>query len=590
MRAIREQHATIVSRRLEADSPGGMREAITSVEQLARVARGRLRDRVVDVGGSGPASRGAPRGIGLARSSAVAAAPMHVSSALLERHQLAAHALAHLYAEIEACRALARWAHDAPGGAARAVAEAHAGALVLSLRGGVDLGGGETVPLGELELHDDEVARAIGHPAIAAWARDAGGGAAVAALARMEAEQRIPREDGAEDERVGWIRHNMRDFVERVVEPIAPELHRRNGLIPEAVIRRMGEFGVFRLAVAPEHGGDGLGVAAMAAAIEELARGALGFGVLAESAALAAELITRAGTDLQRRTWLPRIASGDARCAFALAEPAHGSDLSRAAARAERQPDGSYVLTGKKAWVTGASRADLLLTLARTASPGGQGQRPLPPSLFAVAKRRGTPGADFPDAGLAGAEIRALGQRGMGHYELRLEGLHVGREALLGDREGEALAALERALVIGRVHAAACGVGVAQAALDLALGRARTRLQFGSPLLVFPRVSHRLGAIVARVVAARRLAFTAAQAVDAGRSCALTSAMAQLCSIRAAWDAADACMQIHGANGYAEGSGPARLLLDARSLFVHLGTRELLAQGIARDLLEGTFP
>ncbi|HTN89246.1 MAG TPA: acyl-CoA dehydrogenase family protein [Sorangium sp.] len=590
MRAIREQHATIVSRKLEADSPGGMREAITSVEQLARMARGRLRDRVVDVGAASAGLRGATKGASLARASGAAGVPLHVSRMLLDQHQLAAHALAHLYAEIEACRALAGWAWEVGGGEARAVAEAHAGALLLALRGGVELGGGEVAPLGELELREDEVAKAIGHPAVTAWARDAGSGAAVASLARTAAEQGIPGSGGAEDERVGWIRHNMRDFVERLVEPLAPEIHRRNGLIPESIIRRMGEFGVFRLAIAPEHGGDGLGVVAMVTAVEELARGSLGFGVLTMTASIAADLLVRSGTEPQRRTWLPRIAGGEARCALALSEPAYGSDLARVVTRAERQDDGSYLLTGKKAWVTGASRADLVLTLARTTTPGGQGQQPLGPSLFAVAKRRGAPGADFPDPGITGAEVRALGQRGMGHYELRIEGLHVGREALLGEREGEGISQIRRALLVGRTYAAACGVGVAQAALELALERAKTRVQFGAQLISFPRVAHRLGGLIARVAAARQLTRAAAQAADSGKPCEVTSAMASLFASRAAWDAADACMQIHGANGYAESSVPARLLLDARSLAFHLGTREVLAQGIARALLEGSLP
>ncbi|WP_437279600.1 acyl-CoA dehydrogenase family protein [Sorangium sp. So ce375] len=589
MRAIREQHATIVSRKLEADSPGGMREAITSAEQLARVARGRLRDRVVDVGSSaGTALRASPRSASFVRAGA-AAVPLHVSRMLLDRHQVAAHALAQLYTDIEACRSLASWACEA-GGEARAVAEAHAGALLLSLRGGVDLGGGEIAPLGELELREDEVAKAIGHPAVAAWARDAGSSVAVASLARAAAEQGIPAGGGAEDERLGWIRHNMRDFVERLVEPLAPEIHRRNGLIPESIVRRMGQFGVFRLATAPEHGGDGLGVAAMATAIEELARGSLGFGVLTTTASIAADLLARSGTDLQRRTWLPRIANGEARCALAFAEAAYGSDLARVVTRAERQADGSYLLTGKKAWVTGASRADLVLTLARTTTPGGHGQLPLGPSLFAIAKRRGAPGADFPDAGLAGTEMRALGQRGMGHYELRIEELQIGREALLGEREGEGIAQIQRALVTGRIYAAACGVGVAHAALELALERAKTRVQFGSQLISFPRVAHRLGGLIARVAAARQLTRAAAQVADSGQPCELTSAMAKLFSSRVAWDAADACMQIHGASGYAESSTPARLLLDARSLFFQLGTHEVLAQGIARALLEGPLP
>lgn len=586
MRPIREQHSTIVSRRLEAESTGGMREALDSIEQLTRVARGRLRDRVVDVGA--PEGEGTSIRLGSGRQGPALGPPMHVSPTLLERHQLAAHALAHLSTEIEACRALAGWA-DERGGAERALAEASTGVLLLALRGGVDLGGGEVVPLGELELHDDEVGKAIGHPAIVSWARHAGSGAALAALARAAAERSGLGEGGGRDARLGWIRDNMRGFVERLVVPLAPEIHRRNGLIPEALIRRMGEFGVFRLSVAPEHGGDGLGASATAAAVEELARGSLAFGVLAATTALAAELIHRAGTESQRRSWLPRIAAGDARCAVALAEPTHGVDLARTSARAERQPDGSYLLTGKKAWVTGACRADLVLTLASTPPRGRAGEpAALPaPSVFAVSKRRGEHGADFVDPGLVGVEVRALGQRGMGHYELRFDGLRLEREALLGEREGAGMEQLSQTEGVGHVHAAACAVGLAQAALDHSIHRAKTRVQSGAPLLCFPRVAHRLGGVLARVAAARQLTRAAAQAADAGQVGGVEAAMARLFATRVAWEAADACMQIHGANGYADGSVAARLLLDARGLSLHLGTSELLAHGLARTLLEG---
>jgi len=137
-----------------------------------------------------------------------------------------------------------------------------------------------------------------------------------------------------------------------------------------------------------------------------------------------------------------------------------------------------------------------------------------------------------------------------------------------------------------RIQTAARAVGVAQAALDEALKYAHERIQFGVPIVSFPRVQRKIGRMVARIMATRQLAFFAARAKDKGKRCDLEAGMAKLLGTRAAWEAADACVQIHGGNGYAEEYVASRLLVDARVLSIFEGANEIQATVIARRLLE----
>lgn len=137
-----------------------------------------------------------------------------------------------------------------------------------------------------------------------------------------------------------------------------------------------------------------------------------------------------------------------------------------------------------------------------------------------------------------------------------------------------------------RIQTAARGVGVAQAALDEAMRYAGERVQFGVPIFGFPRVQRKLGRMIARIMAARQLTFFAARSKDSGKRCDLEAGMAKLLATRAAWESADACVQIHGGNGYAEEYVASRLLVDARVLSIFEGANEIQAHVIARRLLE----
>jgi (2S)-methylsuccinyl-CoA dehydrogenase len=137
-----------------------------------------------------------------------------------------------------------------------------------------------------------------------------------------------------------------------------------------------------------------------------------------------------------------------------------------------------------------------------------------------------------------------------------------------------------------RIQTAARGVGLAQAALDEAASYARERIQFGQPILGFPRVARKLARMVCTVQAARVLTHYAATRKDSGDRCDLEAGMAKLLATRAAWEAADAGVQIHGGNGFAEEYTASRLLVDSRVLSIFEGANEIQAHVVARRLLE----
>jgi (2S)-methylsuccinyl-CoA dehydrogenase len=206
--------------------------------------------------------------------------------------------------------------------------------------------------------------------------------------------------------------------------------------------------------------------------------------------------------------------------------------------------------------------------------------------MFLARKSRADAGVDFPDPGMTGTEIKVLGYRGMKEYELSFDGFQVDADGLLGGIEGQGFKQLMTTFESARVQTAARAVGVAQAALEDALQYAWERTQFGKPIAEFPRVSAKLGRIAAQVQAARQLCLYAAREKDGKRRCDLEAGMAKLLATRVAWEAADANVQIHGGNGFAEEYLASRLLVDARVLSIFEGANEIQAHVIARRLLE----
>jgi (2S)-methylsuccinyl-CoA dehydrogenase len=573
----RDVHTTAVSPLNEDEPRSGIGDALAGLERLVELAKSRLRARVTEAGAP---LRAAPGKVGVSST-----AP-RISGELLDRRQLAAHALAYLATELMAAKQLQAWAQRCAGPLDQRLADAYAGELIRTLRGGVDLGPCESVSLAELELTDEEIAETIGHKALVRWSSEVASADEWCAIAKAAHELGSygTEDTGVEDDgTLAAIRDEFKKFVEREVVPIAQEIHRADVLIPLSLIAKLSELGVFGLTIPVEYGGQGLSKVAMCVVTEELSRGYIGVGSLGTRSEIAGELILSGGTEVQKSVWLPRLAAGEVFSTAVFTEPDFGSDLAHARARAERQHDGSYSFFGQKTWITHATRADLMTALMRTdpSKPGYDGL-----SMFLAPKQRGAGAEDFPDAGLSGTEIKVLGYRGMKEYELSFDGFKVGAEALLGGVEGQGFKQLMATFESARIQTAARGVGVAQAALDEAMRYGHERAQFGAPIATFPRVARKLGRMIGRVMAARQLTYFAARTKDSGRRCDLEAGMAKLLATRAAWEAADACVQIHGGNGYAEEYVASRLLVDARVLSIFEGANEIQAQVVARRLLE----
>jgi (2S)-methylsuccinyl-CoA dehydrogenase len=185
--------------------------------------------------------------------------------------------------------------------------------------------------------------------------------------------------------------------------------------------------------------------------------------------------------------------------------------------------------------------------------------------MLLAPKPRGTDRDPFPAPGMSGSEIEVLGYRGMKEFEIGFDGFEVPAENLLGGVEGQGFKQLMQTFEA-----------------------ARERIQFGKPILSFPRVADKIVSMAVEILMARQLTYHAAREKDGGRRCDLEAGMAKLLAARVAWAAADSAVQIHGGNGFALEYPVSRVLCDARILNIFEGAAEIQAQVIARRLLDGS--
>ena len=511
-----------------------------------------------------------------------------LDNAALEREQRAAHGLAWVATYVEALTQIASYTKRMQdegrfGEMESLLVQIGAAEYAAQLAGGVMMSQGEMARLYELGVKELDQAAFL-TPSVRALMQSSTPEtrARVVDLIK-ENEGTATYGDTGLDETLVAIRDEMRRFSQDQVEPYAQEWHLKDEYVPMPLIAQMSELGVFSLTLPEDYGGLGLGKEAMCVVSEELSRGYIGVGSLGTRSEIAEELILNGGTDAQKQEWLPRIASGEILPTAVFTEPNTGSDLASLSTRAVRDGD-VYRITGQKTWITHAARADLMTVLART-DPKEKGYRGL--SMFLASKPRGTDDNPFPAEGMTGGEIEVLGYRGMKEFDISFDGFAVPAANLLGGVEGQGFKQLMQTFEAARIQTAARAIGVAQSALDLGLRYGMERIQFGKPIVNFPRVSDKLAMMAAEILLARQLTYFAAREKDAGRRCDLEAGMAKLLAARAAWAAADNALQIHGGNGFALEYPVSRVLCDARILSIFEGAAEIQAHVIARRLLEG---
>lgn len=509
-----------------------------------------------------------------------------INAEFLERDQFAAHGYAWFATYVEALRQMLGWAERCQaagrfGALEGLMLQAAYGEYLHQLAGGIAMSQGEIVRPDALGVSEKDL-RDFRCDAVETLGRLGNGPAVRQRIAALLGDGEAA-EAALDDEFLVLMQDQFRRFADEKIAPFCQEWHIRDVLIPLPLIEELSALGVFGLTVPEAYGGLGMGKMAMCVVTEELSRGYIGVGSLGTRSEIAAELIRLGGTEAQKKSWLPRIASGEILPTAVFTEPNTGSDLGSLRTRAERD-GGVYRIFGNKTWITHGARSDLMTLLART-NPNEPGYRGL--SMFLAEKPRGTDGDPFPAEGMSGGEIRVLGYRGMKEYEIGFDGFAVKAEGLLGEAEGEGFKQLMATFESARIQTAARAVGVAQNALELALRYAQERIQFGKPLASFPRVAGKIAWMAVETMVARQLSYFAARQKDSGRRCDIEAGMAKLLAARTAWSNADNAVQIHGGNGYAEEYPISRVLCDARILNIFEGTAEIQSNIIARGLIGG---
>ncbi|UQA96310.1 acyl-CoA dehydrogenase family protein [Streptomyces halobius] len=365
-------------------------------------------------------------------------------------------------------------------------------------------------------------------------------------------------------------RQLTKDFVDREITPHVTAWDRAEQ-VDRGIVKKLGEVGFLGLTVPEEYGGSGGDHLSYVLVTEELGRADSSVrGIVSVSLGLVAKTIASWGNEAQKRAWLPRLTSGDAVGCFGLTEPGTGSDAGSLTTRAVRDGD-HFVIDGAKTFITNGTWADVVLLFARTGgAPGHQGI-----SAFLIP-------TDTP--GLERREIHGkLGLRGQATAALVLEGVRVPAGAMLGP-EGKGFSVAMSALAKGRMSVAAGCVGIAQAALDAALGYAGEREQFGKPIARHQLVQELISDIAVDVDAARLLTWRVADLIERGEPFATEASKAKLFASEAAVRAASNALQVFGGYGYIDEYPVGKLLRDARVMTLYEGTSQVQKLLIGRAL------
>jgi alkylation response protein AidB-like acyl-CoA dehydrogenase len=311
--------------------------------------------------------------------------------------------------------------------------------------------------------------------------------------------------------------------------------------------------------------------------VEELARAWLAVGLGVSVHTLACFPLATAGTTEQQERWLPGLLGGDLLGAYCLSEPQSGSDAAALTTRAVTV-DGGYRIDGVKAWVSHAGQADFYSLFARTSGDAAGPDRAHGISCLHIPAS--TSGVS------AGPAERKMGMRASVTAQMIFDGAQVPADHLVGD-EGRGFAIALTALDAGRLGIAACATGLAQAALDTAVGYALQRRQFGRPIIEFEGLSFLLADMATGVEAARALYLAAARRKDAGQPFTAQAAMAKLFASDTAMRVATDAVQVLGGYGYVEDFPAERYLREAKMLQIVEGTNQIQRLVIARALSRG---
>lgn len=364
----------------------------------------------------------------------------------------------------------------------------------------------------------------------------------------------------------------VRDFIDREVKPSVRGMEQADRY-PERWIEQMKQIGIYGLAVSEEYDGTPVSMPCYVKVTEELARGWMTLAGAMGGHTVVATLLTRFGTEEQKRTYLPLLATGEMRATMALTEPAGGSDLQAMTTVARRDGD-DLVITGAKMFITNAHRSGLIALLCKTdpeATPRHRGM-----SIVLVEHGPGlTVSRDLPKLGYKGVET----------CELSFDGYRTPATRILGGERGRGFGQMMTGLETGRIQVASRALGVAAAALEDSLDYAQERESFGQPIWKHQAVGHHLADMATKLTAARQLTLSAARKFDAGQRCDMEAGMAKLFASEVGMEIALDAVRIHGGYGYSTEFDVERYFRDAPLMIVGEGTNEIQRNVIAAQLV-----
>jgi len=369
----------------------------------------------------------------------------------------------------------------------------------------------------------------------------------------------------------------LRDFIRREVMPAETGIDESDE-IPGRLIAQAKEMGLYGYALPAEFGGLGLSVPQQVRVTMELGYTSPAFrSLFGTNNGIAGQVLVLAGTEGQRKQWLPRLASGEVVASFALTEPDAGSDPSRLVTSAVplSGPDGDgWVIDGLKRYITNAPAADIFMVFARTdpQAPPGKGI-----GVFIVPARL--------DGVAVAARDHKMGQAGAWTADVSFSGARVPADALVGEAAAAGYSTAMRSLAHGRLVIAAMCVGVMARLIDESVTYARERSQGGHPIADYQLVQAMLADSQTEYMAARALVLDAADRYDAGADQRLGPSAAKYFASEAVGRIADRAVQIHGGSGYMRGVPVERLYRDVRLFRIYEGTSQIQQLVIAREML-----
>jgi len=368
------------------------------------------------------------------------------------------------------------------------------------------------------------------------------------------------------------LRRAVREFAAAEIAPHVMEWDEAQ-TFPLEVIRKLGKLGYMGAIFPEKYGGAELGYVEYSIIIEELSRvdGSVGI-IVAAHTSLCSNHIYKAGSEEQRRKYLPKLASGEWIGCWSLTEPEAGSDAAGTRTTAVRD-GGDWVINGAKSFTTNAHYADVCVGMAVTNRSAAQH------GISAFILEKGMPGFR------AGKKENKLGLRASATGDVIFTDCRLPPSQLLG-KQDEGFVDSMRILDGGRISIAALSIGMAQGAYDAALKYAKLRKQFGRPISEFQAIQHKLADMAMKIDASRLLTYKAATLLNAGKRVTKESSMAKLFASESAVWIANEAVQIHGGYGFIKDYPVEKFYRDVKLCTIGEGTSEIQRLVIARQLLK----